>query len=1267
MLPIHHIQQLAQRLLDEHLTLFVGAGLSRLAPRRDRGSQRLPLWNELTQLVADRCNEDPASYHHNPLDLFDAIVYGQERTTLERAVREALDDRPFDPSEAHRALVSLPWSAILTTNYDGLLARLLDEGPVANENDYDRLAGTKPRLFQIHGNLEAPHTLTREDYRLWEENHPRAYRHLESVLLTGTVLFVGYSLSDPHLDSLLAKVRKITHGREKRIYAWMWKANEAQIKLFDRRDKIEVVSIEEESGWAQAFEQLAESLRIISEAAGGSLPAITGSFAYERVQYVQALEARYGSANLQGLYIWAADYARGDVALEEIYSEPDLVCSQGDKPLDDVNELAASKIRREEKAGAPFEHRERASRVLGRERRLFIVAAPGQGKSTLLRHKLLIAARRWREQPWAEPFPIYIRLCDWEARAEIGVPSLLGYALAALPQLGEIGSNAVRAWSSGSILWLLDGVDEVRDRFERERLREEVMATAANRPQDRWVVASRPTGEPASGFAAGWQRAEMTPLSESGVRQIISRWARVLKRKEGSHLDLGELLSSLERDRGLQRLRGNALLLTLSVLFYKARHRLPHDRWEFYEVAEQVLRDSWVHHRLRHATDYLPGTYLPELLERLALLGMVSGRVLFSAAELEKECHSLLSARGYESATRDREAYLFLRASEDLIGILVAQGPGFFGFVHLTFQEFLAARALLHKSSQVPELIGRFWDHPDWQEIWSLYTLAIQSDPTRQAQLFREILAHQHPLDSRLQRHRLACLRLCGIASTPIPEEGYEIACWAAQVLQDGSEILSDQILQTLEGWIRTTVPECLRSALLQLIVKSPLMRANAIAALSPMIADAEIQRILLAQLDDKDSEVRGTAISVLSGAPALTEIRRKLLHRLEDRHPTVRQEAAAALSLSLGDESVRQSFLSLLKNPHGKDRSLAVQALEGAVMVDEVLRKELATWLDESEVYVRKTAAAVLSAAAGEPEVRQKLLVLLHDGDSSVRAAAAAALSSEAEEEEVWRELLSCLGDAHASVRRAATYSLTSVTGEEEIRQALVLRLRDRQKDVAAAAVTALSPMIANPIIRPAIFNLLGDRRAPVRAAAIQALSSLAGEDVKLLQAIIALLNDSDLLVSTSAIHALSALTTKEISEALIACLSSNVCVIRYRAAEALAAVANTEPTRRQLLKHLDDEDCMMRCAVAGSLAITANDNDVQAALIRRLKDEEASVRFAAADALRAVAGDETVREALLVRLDDNDWDVRTVVYEIISESLALEHQQLSTGGVQR
>jgi hypothetical protein len=150
-LPKEHVQKLARRLIDGQLSLFVGAGLSHLAPAKDGSDSRLPLWSDLTEQVAAACDEDVEAFAGDPLDLFDSVVFGQERGTLERALADAVDDTPFDLAPAHRALGDLQWRAVVSTNYDHLLQRLLGEEPVTCEEDYDRRSAPEeeqPRLFQ---------------------------------------------------------------------------------------------------------------------------------------------------------------------------------------------------------------------------------------------------------------------------------------------------------------------------------------------------------------------------------------------------------------------------------------------------------------------------------------------------------------------------------------------------------------------------------------------------------------------------------------------------------------------------------------------------------------------------------------------------------------------------------------------------------------------------------------------------------------------------------------------------------------------------------------------------------------------------------------------------------------------------------------------------------------------------------------------------------------------------------------------------------------
>ena len=248
---------LAQKLQAGELVLFAGAGLSYLALPKDGSDRRIPLWAELTDAVASQFGIDSADFSGSPLDLFDAVIYAHSRGELEKAVTTALDDRDFEFSPAHRALAGLPWYKVVTTNYDALLSRLLEESyPIVDEPGYDRFHESK--VIQIHGKLPQPHTLTRDDYRRWADHdkNPLAAQALSNIALNYTLLFVGYSLSDPHIDELLALVRKWTGGREKRIYGLFWQLPEAKRTLLDRRDKITAVSIDTPEEWENALRQI---------------------------------------------------------------------------------------------------------------------------------------------------------------------------------------------------------------------------------------------------------------------------------------------------------------------------------------------------------------------------------------------------------------------------------------------------------------------------------------------------------------------------------------------------------------------------------------------------------------------------------------------------------------------------------------------------------------------------------------------------------------------------------------------------------------------------------------------------------------------------------------------------------------------------------------------------------------------------------------------------------------------------------------------------
>jgi len=260
-----HLRNIADLILQDRLVLFVGAGLSHQATAKDGSGRRLPLWNELAEIIIRRFHVSEEDYKSNPLDLFDSISHARGRDVLEEEVSKALDSAPFEPSGAHRALAKIPWSTVYTTNYDDLLSRALGcRDPIDHDHEYERLKSKEsgqPALIHLHGTNRHYRTLTGEDFANWPTKNEIAYTYLKQFALSKTFLFVGYSFSDPHLArGLIPWLHAIRDDRKVRNYAWMWRVSEEQTRLLDRRDRIEAVSIEEDQDWERTFEDLAEAI-----------------------------------------------------------------------------------------------------------------------------------------------------------------------------------------------------------------------------------------------------------------------------------------------------------------------------------------------------------------------------------------------------------------------------------------------------------------------------------------------------------------------------------------------------------------------------------------------------------------------------------------------------------------------------------------------------------------------------------------------------------------------------------------------------------------------------------------------------------------------------------------------------------------------------------------------------------------------------------------------------------------------------------------------
>src|SRR5207248_4676442 len=116
--------------------------------------------------------------------------------------------------EAHIVLTELPFSFVVTTNYDQLietaylpkLKRIPKIFTHQDSSDFaDALWKEEFFILKAHGDLQKKSTivLTEKDYRNVIYSAPGYRALLAAIFTTKTMLFVGASLNDPEIKLLL--------------------------------------------------------------------------------------------------------------------------------------------------------------------------------------------------------------------------------------------------------------------------------------------------------------------------------------------------------------------------------------------------------------------------------------------------------------------------------------------------------------------------------------------------------------------------------------------------------------------------------------------------------------------------------------------------------------------------------------------------------------------------------------------------------------------------------------------------------------------------------------------------------------------------------------------------------------------------------------------------------------------------------------------------------------------------------------------------------
>lgn len=202
--------------------VLIGAGFSKNADRVHSNTPEPPLWTDIARAMQSRIYPG-ATAVKDPLRLAEEFKVLLGPSALDGLIREMVPDEEWLPGELHKKLVRLPWTDILTTNWDTLIERAALEN-LGQTYETVRCIGDiattrAPRVIKLHGSLPSsrPFILSEEDYRTYPRVFAPFVNLVQQTLLENELCLLGFSGDDPNFlewsgwvrDQLGASARKI--------------------------------------------------------------------------------------------------------------------------------------------------------------------------------------------------------------------------------------------------------------------------------------------------------------------------------------------------------------------------------------------------------------------------------------------------------------------------------------------------------------------------------------------------------------------------------------------------------------------------------------------------------------------------------------------------------------------------------------------------------------------------------------------------------------------------------------------------------------------------------------------------------------------------------------------------------------------------------------------------------------------------------------------------------------------------------------------------
>ncbi len=956
----------------------------------------------------------------------------------------------------------------------------------------------------------------------------------------------------------------------------------------------------------------------------------------------------------------------------------------------------------------PYQSRQRARRVirqreplqdaLVKHRRLVILGDPGSGKSTLLRYLLLQLAQG--SNTFAATFPLlaaeetcvplYMPLA---AYAEVfltntpGTRSLVDFLPIYLREnyLSDYVDFLQGQLQQGNVFFLFDGLDEIPDAALRIKVVSQIELFTQSHLANRFIVTSRIVGYKEAPLSASeYQVYTLADFTEEQVKTFTQRWCPAYERwvngfTESQHLEdaatkeAEKLFDATQSKPAVKRLAVNPLLLTILALIQRQGIELPSHRIELYRLCTETLIDTWV--KAKGQSIQFSKNELIRILRPLAFWMHEHAAVgAIPQEEIHQQIVDQLVQRTLNEYEANRQAEQFLQIVRGKTGILVERGKERYGFLHLTFEEYFTARAVVLRNDR-ETFIKRHLHNPRWREV-ILLTVGtvgiIDNDEEKVTELVRAIVNANSPYEWALHRDLLFaghCLA-DDIGVLPAyeneiiqnivflyltsPHDGLRTACSSLLTAWSGTKVAEKAVqlaLPILQQWVATTETKK------TFVAKSPFEKRVA----------AHLEQLTTQQQDTITKHLHFDITIILASLQMLEQVdwKKNLLAIITSQD--VKSKIATALEQGSSEQqSLITALIAGLSDPDANVRRKMISALGRLAPPQPELSDTVLSALSDSDFYVRRQAAKILAQLGKtQPALIDSLLASFEkENVSKDEIIDALGEVGEGHFAVIDTLLLALRGIDDEFARYTAAKALAKMSqGEPHVIDALLIALADQEYYVVDAVVRALKAIYEKKTcgshisqISPVLSELtaLADPNADVLQITAKALGELSSNPAQTTDLLLSSLSNAQ-QAKESAIKILGHLGKghPHVLDTLLNIVldASAPLNIRRAAVWALKYLEEKEPRAVDTLLNIlsGPFDWSMRRAVASALGHLGDDQPrVIDTLLNIVSDAQVDDRLkeAAISALCQLGGSQPrVIDALLSVFATSSWSLRTEI----------------------